>query len=202
MNFKVWLKANAADKALAPLRNELVALFAPGASVLDIGCGTGDLLFRAADKIRQGHGVDLDQNMIDYASSKSRKSQTTHLRFNCLNALELTADRYDISTSTLCLHEMKRADAISVLERMAMLSDRILIADYADPATLFGKCSIEVDEMISGHYGRFRSYRRTGRIPAYAAACDLAIHSSTPSSIDGIVIWQLQGHARLQAATA
>ena len=202
MSFKVWLKANAADKALASLRQELIAQFERGASVLDIGCGTGDLLFRAADRIAQGFGIDLDQAMVDYATDKSDECGFSHLRFACVNALELTSGNYDVATSTLCLHEMAQTDALNVLKQMATLADRILIADYAEPTTRFGKFSIEFDEMISGHYSRFRHYRRAGRIPAYATACDLIIRASTPSSIDGIVIWELQGRATPQETTA
>jgi len=37
----------------------------PGASVLDVGCGTGALVNRVADKFGiEGHGIDTEENMI------------------------------------------------------------------------------------------------------------------------------------------
>ena len=194
MSFRVWLKANAADKVLSPLRQELVTLFHTDSSVLDIGCGTGDLLFRAANKISTGHGIDLDQQMIQYANSKANEYPKKNLRFDCLNALELPQDTYDVVTSTLCLHEMDDDDACAILRQTSKMTRRLLIADYAEPRSLANRIATEFDEMISGHYSQFRRYRQAGRIPAYARACDLAISQTRQSSIDGIVIWELQGN--------
>lgn len=193
MSFRVWLKANAADKVLAPLREELVALFDAGASVLDIGCGTGDLLFRASNKIGKGHGIDLDRQMIQYANNKLAECSAINLRFDCLNALELAQDSYDVVTSTLCLHEMDGGEACDILRQVSTMSGRLLIADYAEAHSLAGRIATEFDEMISGHYSKFRRYRQSGRIPAYARTCNLEVSQAIHSSIDGIVIWELQG---------
>lgn len=193
MSFKVWLKVNAADKALTPVREELVALLDAGSSVLDIGCGTGDLLFRAASKIGKGHGVDLDRQMIQYAGNKARENSISNLRFDTVNAMELQPGDYDVATSTLCLHELDEKDACEILEYMAKTSSRVLIADYSQPETFLAHIGIEFDEIVSGHYSKFRHYRKAGRIPAYAYACNLVITRTIKSSIDGIVIWEING---------
>jgi methionine biosynthesis protein MetW len=39
-------------------------LVPPSASVLDLGCGTGDLLATLRDKGVQGQGVEIDENMV------------------------------------------------------------------------------------------------------------------------------------------
>ena len=43
-----------------------------GSRVLDVGCGTGDLLIQAAPKIKMGVGLDLDTKMIDFANQQCR----------------------------------------------------------------------------------------------------------------------------------
>ncbi|MCG7914170.1 MAG: class I SAM-dependent methyltransferase, partial [Candidatus Thiodiazotropha weberae] len=106
MKLKVWIKSRAADWVLAPLRKELLALMDHGSSVIEIGCGTGDLIFQSASKIQSGYGVDLDRDMINYAEGKRREKQLNHITFECINALNLSDIKCDIATSTLCLHEL------------------------------------------------------------------------------------------------
>lgn len=193
MSLNVWLKANAADKALAALRYELVALLDDHSCVLDVGCGTGDLLFKAASKIHSGVGVDLDAGLIEYAQKQASRQILENLRFEQTDILNVTATHFDVETTTLCIHELDKQTACAVLLHMANACQRLLIADYAPPKSVFARIGIELDEMISGHYGQFRDYRRLGQIPAYAQMCDLEIVQTIPSSIDGIVIWVLKG---------
>lgn len=192
MNFRVWLKVNAADKALAPLRNNIITLFGEGDTVIDIGCGSGDLLFKSASKIRSGYGVDLDRAMIEYALKKKQLEFISNLQFECLDAAELKAKEYDVATCTLCLHELTEDRACRVLQTMSEVSSRIIIADYWRPISMLAKIGIEFDEMISGHYCRFRQYRKVGGIPEYAQKCGLDVIQSMDSGIDGITIWDLQ----------
>jgi len=191
MNLKVWLKAKGADRVLAPLRRELIELMEKDASVLEIGCGTGDLIFQSSEIISRGLGVDLDNNMIEYAEGKKRERGLHHISFKCIDASELKTGIYDISTSTLCLHEMGKNKACELLKMMVENSNKALIADYTEPKTLSGKFGIEFDEMLSGHYGNFKKYRKNGGIPFYAGQIGAKIHKVLPSSIDGISIWIL-----------
>lgn len=193
MGFKVWLKTNAADKVLAPLRTELVEQFEPNNSVLDIGCGTGDLLFKAASKISNGVGVDLDPDMIKFAKEKALQNSLSNLRFECLDACNLETKNYDIATATLCLHEMPEVLACKVLSSMAQSCRRVIIADYSRPESRLAGIGIELDEMISGHYSRFRKYKRAGTISEYARKCRLQITQTTISQVDGILIWEIAG---------
>jgi len=184
--------ANAADKALSPLREELVELMEANSAVLDVGCGTGDLLFKAAAKIDRGLGVDLDRDMVEYAERECQERQISNLTFENKDVLSLSLRRFDVATSTLCLHEMDVTKACEVLACMAQNSDRVLVADYTDPQSFLAKVSIEFDEMISGHYQRFRRYRQAGCIPEYVRRCGLKIDKAVPSSIDGIAIWDVR----------
>ncbi|GAA6135731.1 hypothetical protein NBRC116188_25210 [Oceaniserpentilla sp. 4NH20-0058] len=194
--FRVWLKANAADKALATLRYELVELLDDHSCVLDVGCGTGDLLFKAASKIRNGVGVDLDADLIAYAHKQTSCKGVTNLIFEQSDILNITTTNFDVATSTLCIHELDKQKACAVLLHMAHTSKRLLIADYASPKSVLSRIGIELDEMISGHYGQFTRYRRSGRIPAYAQLCGLEVVQAIQSSVDGIVIWELKGKSQ------
>ncbi|MCG8014900.1 MAG: class I SAM-dependent methyltransferase [Candidatus Thiodiazotropha sp. 'RUGA'] len=193
MKLKVRIKSQVTDRVLTPLRNELMQLIDENSTLLEIGCGTGDLIFKSQEKIRKALGVDLDQDMIAYAESKRTEQALDHISFTCANALELPKSRFDVATSTLCLHEMREQDACELLKMMVENSKRVLIADYTIPKTFAGKLSTEVDEMFSGHYLNFRRYRNAGEITSYALKIGAKTRKVISSSLDGISIWIIEG---------
>lgn len=195
MKLKVWIKSKVADRALAPLRRELLELIDHDSSLIEIGCGTGDFIFQSSPIIRCGYGVDLDNDMIDYAEKKRREKELNHINFDCINALKLTNLKYDIATSTLCLHELCEQDACDLLKMMVNNSNKVLIADYTKAKSISGTIGIELDEMLSGHYGNFKQYRTNGGIPSYASKIGATIDRVLESTIDGISIWVIDGKA-------
>ena len=191
MDFKVWIKNKVADRILSPLRMELTELIDDQSSLLEVGCGTGDLLFKLAHKISFGYGVDLCQGMIDFAESKRKNKNLTHLSFECVDALKMNPRRLDVSSSTLCLHELTRKDACDLLKMMVNNSKTVLIADYTEAKSTLGKMSIEFDELISGHYLNYKAYRKCGEIPAYAEEIGAVVEQEIASVIEGISIWRI-----------
>jgi 2-polyprenyl-3-methyl-5-hydroxy-6-metoxy-1,4-benzoquinol methylase len=127
MSFKVWLKSKATDRVLLPLRKELIELIDQDTTVFEVGCGTGDLLLQAASKISSGYGVDIEQGMIEYAESKRRKYNLKHLSFECIDALQVAPQHFDVSTSTLCLHELHEQKACDLLKMMVDSSKMVPI---------------------------------------------------------------------------
>jgi len=197
MKFKAWFKSKTADKALSPIRNMVIDLIDPGSNLLEVGCGTGDLLYRASDKISKGLGVDLDQAMVDFANTRKERDKTQNISFineNITTSDILAGNIFDVSTSTLCLHEMGEKEAISTLIAMSQHSSKIIISDFCKPNTFWGKVSIELDEFISGHYGMFKNYQKRGGVPYLSELAGIEIISETKSPIDGINVWVLRGN--------
>ena len=195
MNFKVWLKRKAADRVLLPLRKELIDLIDHDSSILEVGCGTGDLLFQSASKVSFGYGVDMDQGMIQYAESKRQNNNLNHLAFECIDALQMSPQYFDISTSTLCLHELPEQEACALLRMMVDNSKMVLVADYTGAKSTLGKLSIEFDELLSGHYRNYKHYRRSGEIPSYTEKIGATVQQEIASVIEGISIWLVQKYA-------
>jgi len=196
MNFKAWFKSKTADKALSPIRDIVIGLIDPGSNLLEVGCGTGDLLYRASGKISEGLGVDLDQSMVDFANARKKRDKTQNISFinaNIITSAILSGKIFDVSTSTLCLHEMGENEAISTLIAMSQHSSKIIIADFSKPNTSWDKISIELDEFISGHYGMFKHYQKCGGTPYLSDLAGLEIISETKSPIDGINVWLFRG---------
>ncbi|MEW8507282.1 MAG: methyltransferase domain-containing protein [Candidatus Thiodiazotropha sp.] len=194
MNFKAWFKNNTADRVLLPLRKELVELIEHNCTLLDVGCGTGDLLFQAASKISNGHGVDIDQGMIKYAEEKRQKHNLNNLSFECVDALAMSPRKFEVSTSTLCLHEMPEQQACAMLKMMVYNSGMVLVADFTRAKSTLGGLSIEFDEFLSGHYRNYRQYRRSGEIPSYAEIVGARVHKEITSVVEGISIWLISNN--------
>lgn len=191
MSFKVWIKSKAADRVLSPLRKELIGLIKENSTLLEVGCGTGDLLFQSAHKISSGYGVDIDQGMIEFAESKKKETNLNHLSFECNDALKIAPRQFDIATSTLCLHELPKKKACDLLKMMVDNSNMVLVADYTEAKSTFGKISIEFDELISGHYRNYKNYRKFGEIPSYAEEVGAIVQQEIKSVIEGISIWRI-----------
>ena len=189
MSLRAWVKSNTADRVLLPLRKELVELIEHDSTLLEVGCGTGDLLFQAAAKVSKGHGVDIDHGMIRYAESKRQEHNLDNLSFECINALRMAPRKFDISTSTLCLHELPVQTACALLKMMVDNSEMVLVADFSEAKSILGRLSIEFDELLSGHYRNYRQYRRSGEIPSYADKIGAGVHKEITSVVEGISIW-------------
>jgi len=194
MNIKAWFKSKTADKVLSPARELIIDLIDKDSNVLEVGCGTGDLLFRASDKIKFGLGIDINQNMIDFANEKVKKYEYKNLEFiseNITSYNNTKFKKFDVSTSTLCLHEMSEEEAISTLLLLKRYSTRIIIADYSITKTMWGKIFIEMDELISGHYSNFKNYMNSEGMLHLFKEVNLDVKSVIKTPIDGIEIWDL-----------
>ncbi|MBX2871701.1 MAG: class I SAM-dependent methyltransferase [Saprospiraceae bacterium] len=64
---KAWIKTQTVDRYLQALRQQMLAELPNNISLLEIGCGTGDFLFRCAGKLSHGLGVDADIRLIQHA---------------------------------------------------------------------------------------------------------------------------------------
>ncbi|BFM49004.1 class I SAM-dependent methyltransferase [Marinomonas sp. THO17] len=191
MNLKVWIKSHIADRVLSPLRRELIELIDEGSSLLEVGCGTGDLLFQLADKIGSGYGVDTDSGMIEYAELKRKQNAVKHLSFECIDALEIAPRQFDFAVSVLCLHELPKQKACDLLKCMMERSKVVLVADYTEAKSLLGKVSMELDELISGHYRHYKNYRQSGEISSYVEEVGGIVQQEMASAIEGISIWRI-----------
>jgi ubiquinone/menaquinone biosynthesis C-methylase UbiE len=77
--------------------------------VIDICCGTGELVFSLANKCDRVFGVDHSSKMITYAKKEKVKRGHTNVDFshaNAMNLSEFQKNEFDLSVLSLTLHEM------------------------------------------------------------------------------------------------
>mgnify|MGYP001818027925 CR=1 FL=1 len=89
--------------ALAQTYDRLVSHISGGMSVLDLGCGTGALAFRAAARGAKVKGIDINVRMLDIARQRAEQRGLSNQIVWCeMGVAELgaePADSYDVVMS-------------------------------------------------------------------------------------------------------
>jgi len=93
-------------------------------TVIDLGCGDGDMLRRIADYgKKKGYtfkliGVDANKDTVEYATHLSRNYQ--EISFVCQDIFsdEFKDNNYDLVLSTLFLHHFNEDEIVTILNRI------------------------------------------------------------------------------------
>jgi demethylmenaquinone methyltransferase/2-methoxy-6-polyprenyl-1,4-benzoquinol methylase/phosphoethanolamine N-methyltransferase len=127
------------------------ALIKPGDTVLDVGCGTGEVTLRAKSRAMDGkvYGVDPAPEMISVARKKAaRKGLDIDFRVGVIESLPFPDASIDVVTSSLMMHHLPEnlkmrglAEIYRVLRSPDPVSGkpggRFLIADFMRPTGSF-----------------------------------------------------------------
>ena len=132
VNTEPRLLAN--DLLFAPLDRRV----ASGESMLDLGCGTGQMLLRHASRFRRAVGVDHSREMLDLAGKRVpavAAGQCTLVRSDFFRHLEADPDHYSLVTCVGCLHHLP-VEAFEVFFRLVRArlreNGQLLLADPVD----------------------------------------------------------------------
>jgi ubiquinone/menaquinone biosynthesis C-methylase UbiE len=127
------------------------ALIQPGNSVLDVGCGTGEVALLAKTRTQAGkvYGIDPAPEMIAVARSKAtRKKLEIDFRVGVIESLPFPDASIDVVTSSLMMHHLPddlKARALAEVYRVLKPGGRLLIADFMRPTgSLVGHMFIAV----------------------------------------------------------
>jgi len=109
----------------------------PGASVLDIGCGTGTLALLACHQVGTSgsvHGIDASPEMIARARRKAARARA-NVTFDVALAqsLPFRDGQFDVVLSTVMLHHLPRAareEAVREARRVLKPGGRLLAVDF------------------------------------------------------------------------
>jgi ubiquinone/menaquinone biosynthesis C-methylase UbiE len=119
------------------------ALINPGDSVLDVGCGTGEVTLAAKKRARDGHvyGIDPAPEMIAVARKKAtRKGLNIDFRVGVIEALAFPDSSLDVITSSLMMHHLPedlKVRGLAEIYRVLKPGGRLLIADFMRPTGSF-----------------------------------------------------------------
>ena len=103
--------------------------------VLDLACGTGDLVFAAARRARHGVGLDLTHRMLELAASK--RPRNVALVTGDMLALPFDDARFDVVTTGYGLRNVPDLQqAIREIARVLAPGGRLLSLDFNRPDNL------------------------------------------------------------------
>lgn len=124
-----------------------------GASVLDLGCNQGGMLFSIADRIKAGIGVDFDHRMINAANRIRRHSEIGNLDFYVFDL-----DREDLQVLRNFMRD-STVDIVFLLSVCMWLSNWKSVIDFArsiSSAVLFESNGSEEQQREQEAYLRSR----------------------------------------------
>jgi demethylmenaquinone methyltransferase/2-methoxy-6-polyprenyl-1,4-benzoquinol methylase len=130
------------DKAYDRLTSDIQK----GQKVLDIGCGTGALTLKAAQRGAQAKGIDINAQMLEVAKEKAEQSGLelmTEFQEKGVSELDKVEQAsYDAVTSGLCFSELSEDEiryALRQIKRILKKDGLLLIADEVRPQHILRK---------------------------------------------------------------
>jgi 8-oxo-dGTP diphosphatase len=178
-----WYDGAVYDLFVSPLLEgfygKVAELVPAGSRVLDIGCGTGRLCFKLADKCSHVAGVDLSLRNIEAARRRLAAAPDGKINFYHGDAAAaLPAEgRFDFAVMTLMLHEVSPDERLCLLERAAQAADALIVGDHLAPAGLFWGAATGALEFAAGreHYANYRDFMRGGGLRGLARTAGFAV---------------------------
>lgn len=149
---------------LAPIRNQMLNLIEPDSSIIEFGCGNGDLLFKLSSQIKYGLGIDKSKTLIDNAVQQKRIMNLSNIGFRCeeLSGNYQLSGNYDYAIASLFFHVIPWSDSIYLMKKMQEISDCILICGFSKPETSKQKSLLWLDQRFSSHYRNFKAHQKNG----------------------------------------
>jgi SAM-dependent methyltransferase len=175
------LYARTLDPLLSRLHQYVADQVEPTGRILDVGCGTGDLVWRLAPKADEVVGIELSPAMVDYANARRAERSLSSVSFvlgDARRALAHLPDRhFDLATAVLVLHEMPTAAQAPVLGEVTRVARRLLCVDFRAPMpwNLAGIRN-RFFEITAGreHFRCYREFQRGGGSPGVAGRAGLS----------------------------
>ena len=126
--------------------NRLTSHIKKGQRILDLGCGTGALTLRAAQKGAKVKGIDINPQMLEIAQKQAiKKNLLKNVNLSEMGVAELESEKsndYDVVMSGLCFSELTESELIFTLKeinRILKPSGLLLVADEVRPKRILKK---------------------------------------------------------------
>ncbi|MGV2619536.1 UNVERIFIED_CONTAM: class I SAM-dependent methyltransferase [Halobacillus marinus] len=127
-------------------------------TVIDLGCGPGDLALRLADHCREVIGVDQEQEMLDVARMLQRKKRKENVSWvhgtveEYLNQFH----RMNVVTIAKAFHWMDRAGTLDSLYEFVVPGGGVAVIDDYEPDKAATEWQETFNEVVRRWYGPTR----------------------------------------------
>lgn len=138
------------DRAIREMTVDM-ARIQSGDSILEVGCGTGEVTLAA--RARAGSsgrvcGIDPAPEMIDVARSKAmRAGVAIDFRVGVIEALAYPDASFDVVLSSLMMHHLPpdvKRQGLAEVRRVLKPGGHLFVLDFQRPKTFFGRLSVGV----------------------------------------------------------
>ena len=171
-----------------------------GASVLDIGCGTGSQLALYSEAGCRVYGLDSSAAMLAVARAKLGEAAGLYLGNGA--GMPFSSGLFDFVTTTLVLHETaphNRAAIVGEAGRVAKPGGRLLVTDYhVGPVRrvtghLFQLAARLVEASVGGeHYCNYRDFVAAGGLRPLFAEAGLVVEKERRVFGEAFAIYRLR----------
>ena len=155
---------------LKGLQKSILSQIDEGDSVLEVGCGTGQLakaLYQMG--VNNYLGVDLNPDVIQIAS---RKVISKSFEFIAADFLDLRLNRkYDLAIFPMIIHSIPQELGENLIKKASKFANKIIVADYLVPQPKNYKALIvRIIEWLAGkeHFSSFKHYKDFNSISSIA----------------------------------
>lgn len=172
------------DPLLSGLRKAVVENISQHSAVIDIACGPGTLALEIAQRAGHVTGIDLDEGLIAYASSRAKKKGISRLTFEVHDASDLSSfhnGQFDAAVTSMAVHQFPEELAVQILKEMKRIAKAVIIADYncPIPGGFSRSLAYGIENIAKGDHSRnFRNYMKRGGASWFAPAAGLTIKST------------------------
>ena len=152
-HFDRWARAYGRSRLLRSRQNEALAELRPTASdrVLDVACGTGDLLAEIAPSVERAVGVDLSPGMLEIAHTRH---PGLDFRVGPSDALPVADGEFTGVVCTTALHHFPDPQrSIDEMARVLAPGGRVVIGDMVRDAPVSKLADPLFRRFEAGHVG-------------------------------------------------
>ena len=173
------------DPQIAEARQVTVDLIPAGSSVLDIGCGTGQLCFELCEQKQcLVVGLDLSLRMLEFARNSNPSQDVTFIHKDATDLAPYEDNAFDYATLLMVIHELSKSQQVLVLKESLRVAGKLIVIDAAAPLPRNPDgVGIRIVEATVGrdHQQNFQDFLAAGGVQGTLKASGLPIkveHSS------------------------
>lgn len=196
--YEGWLYGTVMSRIQAGLNAFLAKQVEPGTTVLEAGCGTGNLTVPLSRRASRIVAVDLSQAMVEYARKRIDREHIDNVELVRGDVTTVLADRpdgsFDLALMVLVFHEMPQQVREASVRELARLAGRVIFVDFSVPQPKnFAGYRNRAFERLAGrtHFAAFRDYCRRGGVGPIVEATGYPCKRIRDVDARSLTLWEL-----------
>jgi len=156
------------DPFLNQIREKIYEIINKSSTAIDVGFGTGALVFKLANKCRKVVGIEISEKLVKHALHRKKEKNINNVEFLYLDEnskQNIINKKFDYAIACMVLHTISEKERISFLNKIKSFASEIIIVDYEAPLPLnLTGLTLRIIEFVAGknHFSNFKSFINKG----------------------------------------